>query len=120
HIGKRQYRNRRFVGQWRTGAGLWHCRSGRRYHAIGSNPPRDVFELLLADVFEDEVELARGILLHPRRNADPARLGQGFETCRDIDPVAKDVSVLDDDVAHVDADAELDATVGRNTRIAFG
>jgi hypothetical protein len=49
----------------------------------------------------------------PRRR-DAARLGQAFEPARDVDTVAEDVTVLDDDVADVDADTELDAMVGGN------
>src|SRR5207249_2462098 len=80
----------------------------------------DVLELLLAEVFENQVELARDILLHPRGNADVARLSQGFETYCDIDPVAEDVAVLDDDVADIDADAQVDAPILRQRRIATG
>jgi len=57
---------------------------------------------------------------HPRGDADPARLGQPFEAGGDIDAVAKDVAVLDDDVAHIDADAKLDAAVGRHAGVAPG
>ena len=39
---------------------------------------------------------------------------------RDVDAVAEDVAVLDDDVADVDADTELDAMVRRQRGIAFG
>jgi hypothetical protein len=38
-------------------------------------------------------------------------LGQRFEARRDIDPVAEDVGIVDDDVADIDADAERDAPV---------
>ena len=77
--------------------------------AVDAHRPGDVLERLLAEVLEGEIELACGVLVHPRRDADAARLGQAFEPRRDIDAVAKDVAVLDDDVAEIDADAELDA-----------
>src|SRR5271163_150154 len=91
-----------------------------RSDAVGPDWPRDVLQRLLADVFEGEVEAARGILLNPRRDADAAGLGQAFEASRDIDAVAKDVTVLDDDVADVDADAKLDAVVLRQRGIPLG
>ena len=91
------------------GSGRRRRRVGEVTHAVDPHWPRDVLELLLADVFEGEVEPARGILLHARRDADPAGLGQRFEPGRDVDAVAKDVAVLDDDVADIDADTELDA-----------
>jgi len=60
------------------------------------------------------------MFLHPRRDANSARLGQAFEARGDIDAIAKDVAILDDNVAHIDADAQLDAAVGRNTGVVFG
>jgi hypothetical protein len=49
------------------------------------------------------------VVAHRPGNADPAGLGERFQACRDIDAVAEDVAFLDNDVAEVDADAELDA-----------
>ena len=42
-------------------------------------------------------------------NADAAGVGDAFQPGRDIDAVAKNVVVVDDDVADMDADAEFDA-----------
>ncbi len=53
-------------------------------------------------------------------NADAARLCQAFETGGDVHSIAKDVAVLDDDVAHIDANPEFDATVGWQRGIALG
>jgi len=72
----------------------------------------DVFEALVAEIIEGEVEAAGGVFLDPGRDADPAGLGEGFEAGRDIDSVAEDVAILDDDIADIDADAEFDAVVG--------
>src|SRR5215472_7303249 len=94
--------------------------SGPRSDAIYPDGPSDVLELLLADVFEGEIETARRVLLDAGRHADAARLGQAFEARCDIDPVAEDVAVLDDDIALVDTDAELDAAVWRQRGVAFG
>src|SRR6516225_6232798 len=47
------------------------------------------FRLCLTDVLESQVEAARRILPHSRRDADAAGLGQTFEPCRDVHPVAK-------------------------------
>jgi hypothetical protein len=66
------------------------------------------------------VEAARSILANAGRTANAARLGQAFEAGGDVDAVAKDVAVFDDDVADVNADAELDAVVRRQRGIAFG
>ena len=76
--------------------------------------PCDVLELLRADVLEGEIELACGVLLYACRHADAARLGQAFEACGDVDTVAEDVAVLDDNVAQMDADPELDPIICRH------
>src|SRR5262249_30281400 len=118
--GEGQYRDRRLFGKRRIGAGLRHRRLRGRDRAVGSDRPRDVLERLLADVFEGEIQPARGVLLDPRRNTDPARFGQSFEAGRDINAVAKDVAILDDNVADIDADAEVDAAIGRRAGVAPG
>ena len=53
-------------------------------------------------------------------DADAAGLGEALEAGRDVDAVAEDVAVLDDDVADVDADAEPDAPVLGHGRLALG
>ena len=52
--------------------------------------------------------------------ANPARLGDPFQSGRDIHPVAVDVVALDDDVAEVDADPEYDPLFLRGPGIALG
>src|SRR5262249_2038998 len=53
-------------------------------------------------------------------NDNAARLSQAFEPGCDVDAIAKDVAILDDDVAHVDADTQIDALVRWQRGIAFG
>src|SRR6516225_4537457 len=103
---------RRRIGQCR-GRGSWPDR-------IGVHGPRDVLELLLAQILEREIELAGDILLHARRNTQAARLRQAFEASGNVDAVAEDVAVFDDDVAHMDADAPLDAAFWNRRRVALG
>jgi len=62
------------------------------------NRPRDVLELLLAQILERQIDLAGDILLHARRNAHAARLRQPFEARGNVDAVAKDVAVFDESV----------------------
>ena len=51
------------------------------------------------------------MVVHRARYADAARLGQCLQPRRDIDAVAEDVVVLDNDVAEIDADAERDTPI---------
>jgi hypothetical protein len=76
--------------------------------------------LLFADVLKGEGELAGGVLLHARRDADASGFRQAFEPCRDVYAITKDVAVLNDDVSHVDADPELDPTVDWHGSVPLG
>ena len=52
--------------------------------------------------------------------ADRARLGDAFQSRGDIDAVAHQIAVaLLDDVAQMNADAELDAALGRHAGVAL-
>jgi hypothetical protein len=81
---------------------------------IDPNRFGDVLELGRAKVADGEIapplDLPIGIL----RQADRARLANAFEARGDIDAVAHQIAVaLLDDVAQMDADAELDAPLRR-------
>jgi hypothetical protein len=73
---------------------------------------------MLAQVLKPEIDFVAHLVTHDPADADPARLGQGFQPRRDIDAIAEDVVVVDDDVAEIDADAKLDAALARDTVIA--
>jgi hypothetical protein len=47
-------------------------------------------------------------------------LGQRFQPCSDIEPVAEDVAIFDDNITHFDADAEFDPFRDTHSRIARG
>jgi len=50
--------------------------------------------------------------------ANPAGLSQGFEPGCNVDAVAEDIAVLDDDVADIDAHAKFDAPLCRCCGVA--
>jgi hypothetical protein len=54
------------------------------------------------------------ILRHPNSRSKP------LKTCCYIDAVAKDVSVVNGDVAYINADTEIDPANFRNGRVALG
>jgi len=56
--------------------------------------------------------LAFELVADTSSDADPARFGKAFQARRDVDAVAADVLVFDDDVSGVDPDAELDPATG--------
>ncbi len=51
-------------------------------------PAGDVLDLMLAQILEAEIDFVADLVAHDPADADPARLGQGFEPRRDIDAVA--------------------------------
>ena len=71
----------------------------------------DVFELLLARVLERDVELPFDVLPHLTGNTYSARLGDPFQTHRDVHPITEDVASVYDNVADIDADAELNLPI---------
>src|SRR5262245_52067964 len=86
------------------------------------NPHRlcDVLELLVALVLEHRVELATDLAHGIFGDTNRARLGDALQARRDVDAVAENIVLLDDDVADMYADAELDPPVLRQIGIARG
>ncbi len=77
----------------------------------------DVLDRLRADVVEREIELALDLIEHRAGNAHAARRRERLEPGGDVHAIAEDVVVLDDHVAHVDADAKLDSLVARTVGV---
>ena len=75
--------------------------------------------ILVAEIVKgDVVEPVADLIAHRAGDADAAGLGEHLETRRDVDAIAEDVVLLDDDVAQIDADAELDPPRRRHIGIA--
>ena len=53
------------------------------------------------------------------REANVARTRKSLQACSDIDAVTEEVAALDHDIADMDADAEVNATVGRRPFVSF-
>ena len=87
---------------------------------MGAHRPRNVLDLLFTHVLEGEGKLVAYLVAHHAADADTTRLRQGFEASGHVDAVAEDVVAIDDDVAEIDANAELDARIGRHVGVAFG
>src|SRR6202011_6249281 len=78
-----------------------------------------VLDPLLPCVLKREIELVAHLVAYDPIDADPARLGQSFESRCDIDTIAIDVAAVLDDVAEIDPDTELDALLLRHPDVAF-
>lgn len=88
--------------------------SGRSPDGMNVNLLLDVLQRLPAAIVEAEIEAGADMVAHRRRDRDAAGFRHGLRPCGDIDAVAEDIVVLDDDVAEVDADAKADAPVFRH------
>jgi hypothetical protein len=81
---------------------------------------RDVLDLLLAEIGEDDGQLGCDLVAHRARNADPAGLGERFKPRRDVDAIAKQIIALDENIADMHADAEAHLFAGRPVFPVFG
>jgi hypothetical protein len=68
-----------------------------------SNPPGphrlcNIFEGLRSHIVEGDIDLAADLPIGVIRYADPSRFGNALKAGSNIDPVAEDVVVIDDDV----------------------
>ncbi len=61
-----------------------------------------------------EIELVSDLLVDGLRDADGAGLGERLEPGGDVDAVTKNVVAVDDHVAEIDADPQLEPALGRN------
>jgi hypothetical protein len=82
--------------------------------------PGDVLHPLIAHVLEREAQLVLDVVAHGARNADAAGFGQRLEPRRDVDAIAVDIVAVDDDVAEIDPDAEIDAAILAQAGVALG
>ena len=104
-------------------------RRGRRGLRLGGladferiDPDRlgDVLELGRAEIGDREIEPPLDLPIGVLGEADRARLGDALKPRGDIDAVAHQIAVgLLDDVAEMNADAELDAALRRQAGIAL-
>ena len=73
----------------------------------------DVLDRYLSAVLETNVDAIADAFVDNRGDADPARLGERFEACGNIDAIAVDVVAFDDHVAEIDADPQHDGSVAQ-------
>ena len=81
--------------------------------------PGDVLDPLLAAVVEGNVQPVLDLVAYHAADADVTWFGQSFEAGGDIDTVAVDVALVEDHVAEIDSDAELDPAFHRHIGIVL-
>ncbi|HUL90270.1 MAG TPA: hypothetical protein VLU23_19070 [Pseudolabrys sp.] len=88
-------------------------------NAVNADWPGDVFDGLLSQIVEFETKFILDLIVHDTRNHNAAGLSQCFQPRRHIDAITKNVVTVDNDITDIDADAELDAFLGRDIGVAF-
>ncbi len=74
---------------------------------------------MLSNVIKGVGKPVTDMIVHRARDADAAWRGQRFEPRGDVDAVAKDVVVLDNDVAEIDPDTKQDTPIFGNLGVAI-
>ena len=73
----------------------------------------DVLDTYVTAILEANVDPIADALVDDRGDADPAGLGERLQARRDVDAIAIDVVVFNDDIAEIDADSEHDGRLAR-------
>src|SRR5215470_9783884 len=82
--------------------------------------PSNVLDLLLAQILKDKRQPVAHLVMDRIGDEHAAGGGQGFDARGDVDAVAVEVVSLDNNVAEIDADAQLDAVVRLDARVPPG
>src|SRR5262249_53003777 len=77
-----------------------------------------VLDLLFAEIVDGDVEAVAHLLVRRGTEANPARHSQRFEPSRNVDAVAEDVAILDDDVTDIDAHPKFNSALCRYCGVA--
>ena len=73
----------------------------------------DILDTYVAAIRETNVDPIADALVDDRGDADPTGLGERLQARGDIDAIAVDVVVFNDDIAKIDANSEHDSWLGR-------
>jgi hypothetical protein len=122
HIGERQHRDRRLIGERQSCCRRrrWALRGGGIADPIDAHRPGNVFDLLLAEILKGKGQAVAHLIMNGIGDEHPAGICQGFDPCRDVDAVAIEIVAVNDHVAEIDADAQLNAVVRRDAAVPVG
>ena len=87
-------------------------------YTIDPDRPRDVLELVLSSIVHSDIELGLHLVMYNAAETNPAGLGNRFQTRRNIHPISKNVSALDNNIANVYTDTKLYALALEDVSVA--
>jgi hypothetical protein len=88
-----------------------------RFHPVDPHRTGDVFDLLLAQILKGKGQPVADVVMNRIGDEHPAGIGERFDAGGDVDAVAIEVVALDNHVAEIDADAQFDAALRRDTGV---
>ena len=106
-------------GRAEAGAVGEHRAFAAEFDAIDAHRPGNILQALLAAIDEVGRHLALHLPPGVLRKRDASRRSDAFDARRDVDAIAKNIVAFDDDVADIDADAELDRIGFRSAGIVL-
>src|SRR5215469_7054544 len=86
----------------------------RQAHSIGTNRLGYVLDAVAAERAVIEGKLIPDLVVDGLGDADGAGLGKRLEPGRDVDAIAKDIVAVDDHIAEIYPDPQLQAAIRRN------
>src|ERR1700730_19179914 len=89
----------------------WSRCRGPYAHCVSANRLGDILDAMAAKRAAIEIELVPDLLVDRLRNADGTRLGERLEPGSDVDAIAENVVAVDDDVAEIDPDPQLETAL---------
>ena len=81
---------------------------------VDADRSADVLEDLRTEIDEVEIDLIHDPIVDRSRNVNAARLCEGLKAGCDIDPIPKEITILDDDVVQMDPNTERKPPVGQD------
>src|SRR5262245_29097569 len=87
-------------------------------YAVNTDWPGNVFDGLLAHIVEFKSKFVLYLVVYDARDQDAAGIGQCFQPCCDVNAVPINVVTIDDNIANIDADPELNAIFRRDFAVA--
>jgi hypothetical protein len=87
---------------------------GRDTYRVSANRLGDILDAMAAERMIVEIELIPDLLVNVVGDANGARPGESLEAGSDVDAIAEDIAAIDDHVANIDTDPELETPVNRN------
>src|SRR5204863_345671 len=95
-------------------------RSAHRCAPVAASISCAVMRTRLARILEGDVDFAAHLPVRVVGEANAAGLGEPLQARGHVDAVAENIAAVEDDVAEIDADAELDAGFRTQGRVALG